>query len=78
MVLNKIMIYIVFVVLSYKTKHLGPTLGPVVQNLTKLLANVTLTFLSWNMSNTLICFAEKIAKATHIFAAKMSMYLKRP
>ena len=48
----------------------------VVQNLTKLLANVTSKFLSWNMVNTLILFAEKnvssfcIAKATHIFAAK--------
>ena len=32
----------------------------VVQNLTKLLANVTLKFLSWNMANTLIFFAEKM------------------
>ena len=34
--------------------------GPVVQNLTKLLANVKLKFLSWNMANTLIFFAEKM------------------
>ena len=33
--------------------------GPVVENLTKLLANMTLKFLSWNVSNTLILFAEK-------------------
>ena len=33
--------------------------GPIVQNLTKLLANVTVKFLSWNMANTLIYFAEK-------------------
>ena len=58
--------------------------GPIVQNLMKLLANVTLKFLPWNMANTLIFFAEKnvssfcIAKATHIFAAKISMYLKIP
>ena len=35
------------------------TLGPVVQNLPKLLANVTLKFLSWNMTNILIYYAEK-------------------
>ena len=33
--------------------------GPVVQNLMKLLANKTLKFLSLNMTNTLIFFAEK-------------------
>ena len=32
---------------------------PVVQNLTKLLANVTLKILSWNMANTLIFFCWK-------------------
>ena len=35
------------------------TLGPVVQNLTKLLANVMVKFLSWNMANTFDIFAEK-------------------
>ena len=35
-------------------------LGPVVQNLTKLLANVTLKFLSCNMANTLMFFAKKM------------------
>ena len=30
------------------------------------------------MTNTLIYFAEKYIKATHIFAAKLSMYLKIP
>ena len=34
--------------------------GPVVQNLTKLLAKVTLKFLSWNIASTLIYFAKKI------------------
>ena len=33
--------------------------GPSVQNLTKLLAIVTVKFLSRNMANTLIYFAEK-------------------
>ena len=37
--------------------------GPVVQNLTKLFAKVTLKFLSWNMANTLIFFAEEIRVA---------------
>ena len=43
--------------------------GPVVQNLMKLLTNMTLKFLTWNMENTLIFFAEKmwVAFATHIF-----------
>ena len=35
---------------------------------TKLLANVKLKFLSWNMANTLILFAEKMWVA---FAAKI-------
>ena len=60
--------------------------GPVVHYITKLLANVTLKYQSLNMANTctLIFFVEKnvssfcIAKATHIFAAKISMYLKIP
>ena len=34
-------------------------LGPVGQNLTKLLANMMFKFLSWNRANTLIFFAEK-------------------
>ena len=33
--------------------------GLVFQKLTKVLANMTLKFLSWNMANTLIFFAEK-------------------
>ena len=33
------------------------------QNLTKLLANVTLKFLSWNMANILIFFAENMLVA---------------
>ena len=52
------------------------SLGKVVQNLTKLLANVALKFLFWNIADTLIFFAEKMWKATHIFAAKISLYLK--
>ena len=52
--------------------------GPVVQNLTKLLANMTWNFLSWNMANTLtFYFGWKMwvafAKATHILAVKISM-----
>ena len=35
-------------------------MGPVVQYLMKLLANVMLKFLSWNMANTLVIFAEKM------------------
>ena len=35
-------------------------LGPVVQTLTKLLANVTLKFLSWNVANTLIFLLKKM------------------
>ena len=59
-------------------------MGPVVQNLTKLLASVTLKFLSWNIANTLNFLLKKnvssfcIAKSTHIFVAKISMYLKIP
>ena len=34
--------------------------GPVVQNLTKLIANVPLKFLSSSIANTLIIFAEKM------------------
>ena len=41
------------------SKQFG-NLGPVVQNLTKLLAKMMLKFLSWNMANTLIFFAEKM------------------
>ena len=60
--------------------------GPIVWNWTKLLANMKLRFLSWNMANTLINFVENMwvafwvafanAKAIHVFAAKISMYLK--
>ena len=35
-------------------------LGPAVQNLAKLLANVTLKCLSWNMANTLIFLLKNI------------------
>ena len=54
------------------------SLGPVAQNLATFLANMTLKFQPWNMANTLIVFAEKLWVATHIFAAKISMYLKIP
>ena len=50
-------------------------LGSVVQNLTKLLANVPLKFLSWNVANTLTFFAGKKKSYS---AAKKSMYLKIP
>ena len=51
-------------------------LGPVVQNLMKFLANLMLKFLSGNMANTVIFFAEKnvssflLQNATYICAAK--------
>ena len=69
-----------FMYMQYLKRQLGimaSTLGPVVQNLRKLLANMVLKFLSWNMANTVIVFAEKknvsnfcIAKAIHIFCSK--------
>ena len=56
--------------------------SPVVQNLTKLLSNVTLTFLSLNicMVSAMICIAVKCekfctAKATYISAPEVSMYV---
>ena len=48
---------------------LGRGQDPVVQNYTKLSANETLKFLSWNMSNSQIFFYGKIG-------AKISMCLK--
>ena len=45
---------------NYQISSLTSLLGPVNQNLTKLLANVTLKFPSWNMANILIFFAEKM------------------
>ena len=46
-------------------------LGPAVQNLMKLLANITLKFLSWYMAHTLIFFAEKMhCKSYSIFCSK--------
>ena len=58
--------------------------GPVVQNLTKLLANMTLNFLSWNMANILIFFAEKmwvafaLQKLLTFLQQKIPLYLKMP
>ena len=42
---------------------------PVVQNVTKLLTNVTLTFLSWNMAHTLIFLLKSpmFANAINVF-----------
>ena len=37
--------------------------GPVVQNLPKLLANLMLKYLSWNMANRLIFFVGKIVSS---------------
>ena len=54
-------------------KYLKGYSGSSVKNFTKLLAKVTLKFLSWNMTNTPTFFVEKnvssfcIAKASHIF-----------
>ena len=50
--------------------------SPFVQNLTMLLANVTLKFLSWSMANTLIFFAEKILFLQQKY--QCTMYLKIP
>ena len=58
--------------------------GPVVQNLTKSLANVKLKFSSWNYGKCIDVNCWKnvssfcIAKTTHNFVAKTSMYLKVP
>ena len=55
------------------TRLVCDSLGSVVQNLTKLLANVTLKFLSWNIAKTLVFFCWKnvssfyIAKGNQIF-----------
>ena len=62
-----------YIVIIYLLKKKKKKQGPIVQNLTKLLATVSLQFLSWNMANTLIFFAEKmwvIAKASYCFCSK--------
>ena len=57
-------------------------LGRVVQNLTKLLASIKISILKYG--KYIDIFSEKnvgsfcIAKDAHIFAAKISMYLKIP
>ena len=54
-------------------------LGPVVQSvvsLTSSLRVISLTVLADSMYNILIFFAEKAAKATHIFSEKISAYLR--
>ena len=46
--------------LPYQVKNsANGILDSVFQNLIKFLATVTLKFISWNMENTLIFFAEK-------------------
>ena len=58
-------------------------LGPVVQNLMKLLADMTWKFLPWNMADTLVFFAEKmwVAFAVYmyidIFCWKMWVFAKK-
>ena len=52
--------------------------SPVVQSLTKLLANVTLKFLSWNTANTLIFFAEKNVSCFCIAKATSGKYIHSP
>ena len=56
---NVVLMVLLTLKLSFRTVA-DNILGPVVQNLTKLLANVTFKFLSWNIANTLIFFAEKM------------------
>ena len=51
--------------------------GPVVQNLTKLLAEETLQFLSKYMANTLIFFAENILAFALYVMQKLLTYLQQ-
>ena len=51
--------YIPSIQLSFITVHLYVWQVPIVQNLTKLLANVMLKFLSWNMAKTIDIFCWK-------------------
>ena len=59
-----------------------PLLSPVaVKEWTKLLANLTLKFLSWNMANTFILFAEKMCVALAMqpgHPPSMAMFLVYP
>ena len=78
---HKIEIVILNLALNHNfLPYFSYNLGPVVQNLTKSLVKVTLKFLSWNMANMLIFFAEKseYCKSYSHFPAKISMYLKMP
>ena len=62
----------------YLSYYIGPdkalfffnqkVLGPVVQNLTKLLANMMLNFLSWNMANALILWLRNCWYICHYYA----------
>ena len=50
-------------------------LDPVVQNFTKLLTKVTSNFLSRNMANTLICFAEKnVSSYSHFLQRNINVF----
>ena len=51
--------------------------GRVVQNLTKLLRNLTLKFLSWNSANMLIFFAEKIGVAFALHCKSYSNFCSK-
>ena len=65
-------------------REINKHLDPVVLNLAKLLANVTLkiSILKYGQYIDIFCCKNVsrfcIAKATHIFEAKISMYLKIP
>ena len=60
-----------FLLLFYHTYYFS---GPICPKLKKLLANMTLKFLTWNMADTLILFAEKMwvafAKSYSHFCSK--------
>ena len=60
---------------TWRTSNKDPDQGPDVQNLTKLLANVTLNFY---LEIRQIHWYILLKKCEHIFAAKISMYLKIP
>ena len=79
--------------ISSKFMFYGQKSGLSCSKLNELVSKVTLKFLSGNMANTLIFFAvlhckryshfaakisTTFAKGTHIFAAKISTYLKIP
>ena len=56
-------------IILFLAKYRGPVVQSVV-SLTSLLRVISFTVLAGSIHNILIFFAEKTAKATHIFSAK--------